>query len=172
MAQSLFTNTSTWIAADHVLVAEVDGYTETYRRFFFRDIKSVLLRRDNRRRNNNLVLGLIVLAGLSIAIAGKSEGSVETFWFGICLTLLFGLMMLINTLKGPSCSFHIRTAVQSAEISGLRRVPKAEKVMASIRLSVATERALLSKEDVSARFAARIAASAPPPLPPATPPLI
>src|SRR5947208_2826726 len=36
-----------WLAPDHLLAVETSGYTENYRRFFFRDIQAFTIQRTN-----------------------------------------------------------------------------------------------------------------------------
>ena len=39
---------SLWIGEDHLLLVELRGFTETYRRFYFRDVQAIILRRTDR----------------------------------------------------------------------------------------------------------------------------
>ena len=52
---------SLWLGKDHLLCVETTGYTETYKRFFFRDIQVLTLRRTYRRLLLSVFLGLPIL---------------------------------------------------------------------------------------------------------------
>ena len=46
-----------WPGKDHLLCVDTSGYTETYQRFYFRDIQTVILMASNRRGMLELGVG-------------------------------------------------------------------------------------------------------------------
>ena len=59
---------SLWLGKDHLLCVDSSGYTETYKRFYFRDIQAVTLVATKRRDiwNGVLVVPIVIcLAGLA-----------------------------------------------------------------------------------------------------------
>src|ERR1041385_7334370 len=115
---STASQSSLWQGPDHLLQAERDGYTESYRRFYFADIEIVTVRLDNRRRNIAIIFGAIV--GIFAIIAVMNSGIATGVFFGIAG--LFLIPFVYNLVRGPSCVVHIATAVQREELKSVRRV--------------------------------------------------
>jgi hypothetical protein len=46
--RQFFTRNTLWLGADHLLQVEHTGYTEEYKRFYFRDIQGITVQKDNR----------------------------------------------------------------------------------------------------------------------------
>jgi hypothetical protein len=115
-----------WLAGDHILVREsVYGMSETYKRFYFRDIQAIIVRRTQRW------LGWIVfwtacslLFFFWYVAAGWQSAAWGFFWPGLC----FGLAM-IQLVRGPSCVTHLITAVQRELLGSLNTVRKARRVL-------------------------------------------
>ncbi len=137
---------------DHLLV--VDGVIqESYRRFYYKDIRAIFMGKSVRGAIYNLILGLIGLTLGMIALGGTT-GAVITggIFFGF-----FILIMLVNSAKGPTCQCYIVTAVQTFRIASLGRQAKARRVIAKITPLIRTAQTELSVESHDA--------SAPPPPP-------
>ena len=104
---------------------------ERYWRFYFKDIQAVRLQRTNAHIYWGLLWAALVLGwGLTLLI--ESFPNPLSLGFGG----FFFLLLLINLILGPSCRVHLQTAVQVQQLSGLRRVRKARKVMDRIRQAV------------------------------------
>jgi hypothetical protein len=177
------TRSSLWLGKDHLLGVDSTGYTEEYKRFYFRDIQAVVVRRTNRLRTFNIVLGGFAMFFLFITITvigppGTWDGGEMTggsFLLGI--VAVFGLLMLINNLKGPGCACHLRTAVQTELLPSLTRLGRVRKVLARIRpLIEEVQGARLSPEEIAAQLAKPVTPDTPPviarykPAPAAVPP--
>lgn len=124
-----------WLARDHLLVVEVSGYVEKYRRFYFRDIQAVIV------QNTNVRLGWTI--GLAVCLALSLLGLVSVKWdssspnpvlLGVCVAFMlgFGVPLMINLLRGPTCTVLLRTAVQTQKIPGLSRRAKAGKLVETL----------------------------------------
>lgn len=173
---SLFTTTSTWVAPDHLLIVTGDGYTETYKRVFFRDIQSIVIRRDSRRKILNIVFGAILAV---IVFIGYFAPDPTSIWYALGIGGIFcGIPILYNSLRGPTCVTHVRTPIQFVELQGLRRLRAAQMILQRTREIVAAGQPLLTQEDIARGVAAamptapnqRLATPTPSmPLPPQTP---
>ena len=119
-----------WLGKDHLLMVESQFYREDYRRFYFRDIQAFVLRRTNQGRFISITLAVLVLLFGSISVG--SAGGVEPYFFWI-VTAGFALFLLWNTLLGPTCECHLRTAVQMEELPSLRRLRRARRVLDRLR---------------------------------------
>jgi len=148
---------SLWLGKDHLLGVDSSGYTETYKRFYFRDIQAVTLMGTKRRAIWNWVLGLLttifllfLLASLPYTGSTGSNSNLGEIVFFAFLGFVFAVPFLINNLLGPSCICHLRTAVQIEELPSLCRVRKTRRVLEQIRpLIIAAQGGQLSPETIS-----------------------
>lgn len=160
---------SLWLGKDHLLLVDTEGYSESYKRFYLRDIQAIILRRTNRRLVLAMITGLIAsllgLAAIAIDdIAGK--------WVFIVLVSIVGIPFVLNFFYGPTCACKLQTAVQTEDLPSLSRVRRARKVLARIRPLIADAQGQLTSEEVSARMQEQpsVAASQMESLPVANPP--
>lgn len=132
--------TSLWMGADHLLQVEGTRISEDYKRFYFKDIKAIIVRRTRKWATTNwILLGLAVLFfGLFGVIAfNVAPSDREGFLIaGGCIAGFFLLIVLINLLLGPTCVCHLRTPVQEEELPSLKRVRTARKALRRIREAV------------------------------------
>jgi hypothetical protein len=126
-----------WLGADHVLLRHVVyGMSESYKRFYFRDIQAIIIRRTPRWLISNLVLGclttLLVLAYIRTSLKDifQSDHFFARDHIALGIFTAFSVALLVmNLLKGPSCVTHIRTAVQLEELASLKRLRKVRKTL-------------------------------------------
>ena len=155
-AVAVASHSSLWLGKDHLLGVDSSGYTENYKRFYFRDIQAVTIVATRRRTIWNGVLLVpitICLAGLVSALFSlpRKEGVVIVTW--IIFTAIFAVPFLINNLLGPSCTCYLRTAVQIEELPSLSRVRRARRVLDRIRpLITAVQGNLPAPADLSSRM--------------------
>lgn len=129
-----FNSSSYWLGPDHLFVVEVSNYTERYRRFYFRDLQAVIVQQTNTRLVWNIVLvalPVFALAIFSLASGGNVSSSGMLVFFGIVLGI-FGLLLLIHNRRGPTCSVHLRTAVQTQKLSNINRWRQADRLIAEL----------------------------------------
>ncbi|MEW6303186.1 MAG: hypothetical protein AB1705_06935, partial [Verrucomicrobiota bacterium] len=163
-----FTGVSTlWLGEDHLLVVEVSGFTERYKRFSYRDIQAIVLRPTVTGRAINVVLG--VLAALCLLFAANtSDAVIITVLAGTAG--LFGLGIVINTTKGPTCACQLRTAVKAEPLKALGRLATARQGIALIRERVEGAQGTVTAEDIAAAQNLPPVAEAPRPQPVAAAP--
>jgi hypothetical protein len=148
------TRSSLWLADDHLLHVETTGYSETYKRFFFRDIQALTIRKTKARLVWNLVWGtLLAFSALIIWGASYDNSSPEgAIIAGSIVGTIFGIPLLLNNLFGPTCACEIRTAVQTESLPSLARVRKTQKVMNRIRPLIIAAQGQLTGAEVGARI--------------------
>jgi hypothetical protein len=123
---------------------DLEGFTETYRRFYFRDLQAVTMRTTFRRAIWNGILGVLLLIPvLEAVVDGPNVASI--FWM-----LLFGFFLAMNNVMGTACRVFFQTAVQTEEIPSLSRVRRTRKVLARIRPLIAESQGLMSAEEAAA----------------------
>jgi hypothetical protein len=138
-----------WLGADHLLLLETQWYTEEYKRFYFRDIQAITIRKTDNGKYINLVwmsLAIPTLAGVIF-----SSGGWQVFW--IIVTAIFGGFLLLNALYGPTSVCHLRTAVQTEELPSLKRLRRARKVLARLRPLIAEAQGQFSPGEIAGRMA-------------------
>ena len=143
------TRSSLWLAEDHLLCVETTGWTETYRRFFFRDIQAITLQKTTTWLTANAVL--IPLTALFIFLAVLAADPVGSSVLG-GIALLPGIPMVVNLIRGPTCRCRIRTAIQEEELSALANIRKARAVIAEIRAKISEVQGTIAREELPARM--------------------
>jgi hypothetical protein len=155
-AVGVFSTITLWQGASHVLQVTAWPSGESYRRFFYRDIQAIVVRRSNGRMRTNIVLGIIsglLVAGLGIAAASSGIDTL-TDGFAIFCEIVLGiclLWMLLNTLFGPTCTLHIQTAIQFERLPTVRRERGARKLLARLEPLVTAAQADAAAETASAQ---------------------
>ena len=164
-AVAFVSRSSLWLGKDHLLGVDTSGYTETYKRFYFRDIQVITLVRTKRRTvwNGVLVVPIVLcLAGLANSLFSKPSDSGATIAVWTICSAVFIVPLLLNNLMGPTCTGYLRTAVQIEELPSLNRLRRARKVLERIRPHITSVQGGLSPDEISARIRAGATAPAGP----------
>lgn len=140
---------SLWLGKDHLLCVETNGYSEDYKRFYFRDIQAIIIRENSARNVTSFIFG-----GLAVVLA--VIGSTLTYPVAGRVTLLSAagvslLVAVINFLLGPTCSCQIRTAVQTESLP-LIRIRRAQRFLERIRPLIVAAQGQLTTEEITARM--------------------
>ncbi len=162
------TRSSLWLGRDHLLCLDSTGYTEEYKRFYFRDIQAVVLRRTSRQRILNIIFGggALFFTFLTLAVAGP-PGTWDSNELPGAIVLLsgaafFGALALVNTLKGPGCTCDLRTAVQTERLPSLNRLGRARWVLNRLRPLIEEAQGRLAPEELAIQLASSTASDMPP----------
>ena len=161
---------------DHLLQVLSTGFNETYKRFYYRDIQAITLRKTHLGKVWNGVWG--VLAAL-LALAAYFAGGAAAVVFGI-LAGVFLVLLGINLVFGPTVTSHLRTAVQVEKLPSLGRLRSARSTLRILNPLIASAQGRFPAEVVKDESAAGPSAPSPPPAPtppgpgenPETPPVI
>jgi len=140
-----------WIAPDHLLSLETRVESEKYRRFYFRDIEAFIVRRTARRQVWNWTFLILAVAGAAPFLAVWQRNPDQTAWLVTAVGVgAFWLgLVLGNTLRGPTCAVHIRTAVQIEHLPSLGRMWTFEKVLARLKPLIEEAQASINTEALS-----------------------
>jgi len=139
-----------WTGNDHLLCVYNSGYTEDYKRFYYRDIQAILTRKTGRGVVWSAVFGLLVIFFAALTSTVGREGAV-VFW---SIAGLFFALLLTNILRGPTCITYLQTAVSREELPSLNRLRKANKVIERLRPLIEAAQGAISSEEMRARAAA------------------
>lgn len=156
-AVAFISRSSLWLGQDHLLCVDSSGYTETYKRFYFRDIQVITLVTTRRRTvwNGTLVGPIVVcLAGLANSLFSTPRDAGTTIIAWAIVSAVFLVPLLINNLLGPTCTGYLRTAVQIEELPSLNRLRRAHKVLERLRPFITAVQGSLAPEEISARMQA------------------
>ncbi len=145
---------SLWLGKDHLLCIDTNGYTEAYKRFFFRDIQAVLIRRTERWKIVALVMGVLASVFGAFMLMALNSREAALAWVMGSITAFWLVGILIDLLRGPSCTCHVRTAVQTEHLPSLDRVGRARKALARLRPLIAEAQGQLAPEEVTVRMQA------------------
>jgi hypothetical protein len=138
-----------WLGKDHLLSVDSQYYSEDYKRFYFRDVQAVIIRKTRNGAIGNVILGFLLAAGVLGFIS--TSGGPAIFWAIFAGFWIFGL--LLNTAFGPTCVSHLRTAVQTDELPSLKRLRRAQKVLARLRPLIAQAQGEIPREEIPAWMA-------------------
>lgn len=139
-----------WLGADHLLSVESTGYLESYKRFYFAEIQALIIRKTRMGFIVNVVLGVLTVLFAVGAIANSSENGL-VIMFVIFLTICISALV-INTLLGPTCTCHIKTAIQTERLFSVRRLRTVQKVVAKIRPLIEAQQGLITRDEILDRL--------------------
>jgi hypothetical protein len=138
-----------WEGAEHLLLVEWDGHREYYKRFDYRDIQAIIIRRTKSFMIRNAIFGSLFFIFAAGALAtSELEGRI----FLLIISAIVGIFLLANAIAGPSCRCSIRTAVQTNELLSLSRLRSTRKVLARLRPLIAAAQGELTPEEIAARM--------------------
>lgn len=117
---------------DHLLVVQSTGYTEEYKRIFYRDIRYVEVRLNKGQLWHTIISGGLVLFFLLLYYLNVPAA----------VAVIFGLpcvvWLLLNLYRGPSCDCYINTSVQTLKIPTPRRTNKVVTLINFLRTQTAS----------------------------------
>jgi hypothetical protein len=119
---------SLWETDDHLLLVNGHLVSESYRRFYFRDIQAFTVCETKGGLWRTLIIGIFAVLLAVPAFFLPTAGAVV---FG-GLALVFAVVAGVNALRGPTCLCKIHTAVQMQELPSLNRLRSARQVLNSL----------------------------------------
>jgi len=125
---------SLWLGSDHLLLIESNRYAETYKRFYFRDIQTFTVQKNQRFLITNVILTVPL-----VVLAANEFVAVQMFWrvFWLVLIGLLLPMLAYNLIRGQTCSCFVRTAVQTEWLTSLNRLRQTGRVLDRLRPLIA-----------------------------------
>ena len=143
-----FSRRSLWIGSDHLLSITNRGYSEDYKRFYYRDIRALLVRKTLAYVAGNSILGALAGIFVLLHVLGFTVWNWEEaphigvgFW-----TALFLIFFLTHLLRGPTCAVSLYTAVHAEPLPSLSRIRVARKAIAILRARVEAVQGVLSPD--------------------------
>jgi hypothetical protein len=153
---NIFSAPSLWIGPDHLLSVDAVLFQETYKRFYYSDIQSIVMIRSNRHHLWTAIWGaLAMLCGVAVFFS-SGAGYVSGTFLG-----LFSTALIVNLALGPACKAHIQTAVQIQNLRSFRRMRSAGKAMDRIKVLVEQAQGALDLSALTAPIAGSNATAPP-----------
>lgn len=148
--KSLLGTSTLWVGNDHLLTAEASLATERYRRFYFKDIQAIVMRKTAWGKTLNFLYGaLLFICGIILLTLGM-----DSIYFLFAFIVFFGILLGINLLQGPTCEVYVKTAVQTERLRALTRLKKYRKAMERIKSCIAQVQKPLTQSDILNGFCA------------------
>ena len=132
-----------WVADDHLLEVNSLLISERYRRFFFKDITAIVIRRTKARLYWNIAHGILGLGGALLAgglwwggtLVSEQEPRIMLWVFAGMIApfaLFFIILLFINILLGPTCRCHLQTAADWHPLTAPTRLRPARRFLARL----------------------------------------
>jgi hypothetical protein len=136
-----------WLAEDHVLLVCTDGYSESCKRFYLRDIQAMVVCRTVTGVVANIVLGSLsgLFGLLTLLTIGPWGWGAAVF---AALAVLFVTLALVNFASGPTCVCRLHTAVQTEHLTSLGRLRTALRVVQILRPLIESAQGQLTSENL------------------------
>ncbi|GAB6096268.1 hypothetical protein JCM14469_25210 [Desulfatiferula olefinivorans] len=134
-----------WLGPDHLLLMVSSGMSEHYRRFYYTDIKSLVVSKTTTARTKTLfVFAVFAICLIAGAVLFKLDHAVQVFfWVTAPVFLLYGLFCLA---AGPSCACWIITAVGREKLSPAHRMRPTLSMIARLRDRIVEAQGTLTPE--------------------------
>ena len=125
------TYSSLWLGPDHLLLVTSSGYSESYQRFYFRDIQCLVAADSIRFTVLNAVFGgLLLFSSIPTIIYLARDGKLSPWALLLMVPVL--LLLLWNLLLGRTCNVTLLSGVQSVRLPPLSRFRRTRKVFARL----------------------------------------
>lgn len=147
-SMNLMHRASLWQGPDHLLKVSSTGFSEDYRRYYYRDIQAIIVTPTTNWHGWSLFLGFICLLTLLCALLVSTDSPVGLSIL-VILGGLTGGLLTVNLMKGPTCICRIRTAVQTDKIEAMSRLRTAQRVIARLRETIIAAQGGFTAEDLS-----------------------
>ncbi len=122
-----------WCGRDHLMAVDTTVAGESYRRFYFKDIQAVIVRRTMSFSRRTLLLGLFFFFPALFGILGLIQDENNLFLLPVLLTAgLLGVALLRHLWLGPTCAMHIQTTAGRELVPSVLRMCHARRIMDEI----------------------------------------
>mgnify|MGYP001546421120 CR=1 FL=1 len=139
-----------WIGPDHLLLVDSTGISETYRRFFYKDIQAVNLVKKNSNHYKMIALLLFtVLSGIAAVVSWK-------YYFppGLVIFCIIGPVLAVYTvrqiIKGPACDCWVYSSVQKEKLLPVGTMKAGKRFIDFLLPRVEQVQGSLSPDSISA----------------------
>ena len=141
-------------------MVDSSGYLEQYKRFYFRDIQAVSIRKTKRQQILSWsLIAALPLCGMVLVLGIRSFWSSPFVLTDVWGFLAFGTpfafvlaLLILNSIRGPACVCHLHTAVQVEELPSLNRVRRAQRMLERLRPLIESAQGPMTREEIAANL--------------------
>ncbi len=148
-----------WLGRDHLLLVDSTLVSQDLKRFFFRDIQAITVRKTHTGRTVNIVMAVLTALMCWFGLLVNDDVGRGILFF---IAAVFGLVLVINSIFGPTCECHLQTAVQRELLPSLVRLRTARKTLGLLRPHIEAAQGSLSADEARERATALAATPATP----------
>jgi hypothetical protein len=134
--------------ADHLIQVASTGYSEVYKRFYYRDIQAITIQKTHMGKLWNGVWGFFI-ATFGLPAFNMPANVAIGMW---CVAGFFAVFLIGNLLTGPTCACYIRTAVQVERLVALTRIRSARRLLRRVRPVIDAAQGSVSREEMLLQF--------------------
>lgn len=123
-----------WMAKDHLLLVDMSGFAEEYKRFYFHSIQAIIVQKSYSWAVTNAVLATLVTLFVTLGLSTTRAHDDMQFFGPLCwiITAVLAPILLVQLFYGRTCRCFIKTAVQTEELPSVSRMRLARKVLARL----------------------------------------
>jgi hypothetical protein len=140
-----------FLGDDHLLYLESTGYTERYRRYYYRDIMAISVRRT---RDFEVLTAVFAVLPLLLAIPAIAFSSADSRPLFIVLMFVCLIPLVVNVAMGPTCVCEVHTAASRDKLPSLGRIRRARKALAMLRPRIEAAQGAEGSDQLAANLAA------------------
>jgi hypothetical protein len=146
------TRCSLWLGADHILFVTNQGYTESYKRFYYPDVQALIVQKTKSSYWYNVWLSIFAAILVALTAGALAKSASDPSWVILAVVagvpaLIFMSALLNSFYQGPSYSCHIRTAVQTELLPSLKRQRPIQKAIKMIRERIDAVQGQIPREE-------------------------
>ncbi len=141
---------------EFLLIATGAGFSESYRRVYFRDIQSIQMMPTRSQFTGAVISGVLALVLLGLAALSLTANDVEIV---IIMGLLMGIpcvfcivWFIINLAAGPTCQCVVHTAVQSVRLNPVNRMAQYGRIIAEIGPLIEAAQGRMESDELHAKL--------------------
>ncbi len=127
-------NYQLWLVGDELVHVQCPQFTESYTRIALGDVQAMTIHKTATGRLVNLFLGLALAVSLLVLAANPDSFGVWGFFGALAIGCF--VLGVLNTVQGPTCECHLRTAVKSHRIAALGRWRSTQRTVDEIKALV------------------------------------
>jgi hypothetical protein len=126
--RGFFRRNTLWLGSDHLLLVDSTRFSETYKRFYLRDIQTIIVRKTPRfvLPYYWVLLAGVALIVLLIGLGQARQVRVGLFWLAVATLAGVSLYLYIASMF-QSCTCHLVTRVNNVELTSLFRLRAARQ---------------------------------------------
>lgn len=155
----LLVRNSLWMGPDHVLRLRRNPFSESYRRYYFRDIQAIVL---TELSNTGAHYGYTV-AGMLALTTGVLFYARHPVWATLCA--LLALSVFFVSWRWPTSASYVKTSVSTEKLPSLGRLRAAKKTVAILKAEIEKVQGIVSPDAALAEAPAMRAGAAVAPAP-------